>query len=66
MELDVEMKYIVNDVSVEDFVLVGRAIRYLLMFPDRKDCILQYGPIDTGLTLYVKRNKASITVSKVK
>jgi len=59
------VRIIVNDVPPEDFVLVARAVKYLVGQPDKKDAILQYGDVGSGLALYVRRNKSSITVSRV-
>ena len=59
------MKFILNDIDPADFVLAGRAVRWLRDRPKQKDAILQYGEIGQGLTLYVCRRIASISVTNV-
>lgn len=56
------MKIIVHGVATENFVLVGRAVRYLEQRWQMKDAILVYGEGLKAVTLCVCRNKDSITV----
>ena len=56
------MKVIFKDIEPDDFVCASRAARWLLNQPlTQKDAILAYGQ-PHKLVLYVRRNKASITV----
>ena len=59
------MRIILNDIEPADFILAGRAVRFLVDRPERKDALLQYGEVGQGLTLYVCRRIASIAVTNV-
>lgn len=56
-------RVILRNVSVSDFVLAGRAVRWLEERPDVRDTIISFGdgPDDERL-FYVRRNKSSIAV----
>lgn len=60
------MKIIIHGVDTADFVLVGRAVRYLAAREQQKDAIIVYREGANAVTLYVRRNKGSITVRLVK
>jgi hypothetical protein len=55
---------IFRDVPSDDFILAERAIKWLLRQPEtQRDAIVGYGEGTDCKHFYVKRNKASVTVS---
>jgi hypothetical protein len=57
------IKAILHVETEEDLILAGRAIKFMMQHPDRKDAILTYGD-DNKNVFYTKRNKASITARR--